>query len=196
MLERIAADSTRTDQERAEAFYNLGNAQFKQEKYPEALESYKNSLRMNPADQEAKYNYAYTKRLLQNSRTRIKTKIRTRTSRTAAVRIRIKTKTRIIIRTKTGSRTRAASNRINKTGRTVRMIPTRTDKIPTNSRRIPTSRTATTGSPANPAKTASPRKNRNGCWMRSRPRRTRPRRNSRRKPGSWYAAIKLVTNQF
>ena len=63
--ERIAADSTRTDQERAEAFYNLGNAQFKQEKYPEALESYKNSLRMNPADQEAKYNYAYTKRLLQ-----------------------------------------------------------------------------------------------------------------------------------
>lgn len=53
MLERIAADSTRTDQERAEAFYNLGNAQFKQEKYPEALESYKNSLRMNPADQEA-----------------------------------------------------------------------------------------------------------------------------------------------
>lgn len=92
MLERIAADSTRTDQERAEAFYNLGNAQFKQEKYPEALESYKNSLRMNPADQEAKYNYAYTKRLLQNSRTRIKTKIRTRTSRTAAVRIRIKTK--------------------------------------------------------------------------------------------------------
>ena len=64
MLERIAADSTRTDQERAEAFYNLGNAQFKQEKYPEALESYKNSLRMNPADQEAKYNYAYTKRLI------------------------------------------------------------------------------------------------------------------------------------
>ena len=68
MLERIAADSTRTDQERAEAFYNLGNAQFKQEKYPEALESYKNSLRMNPADQEAKYNYAYTKRLLDENK--------------------------------------------------------------------------------------------------------------------------------
>lgn len=67
MLERIAADSTRTDQERAEAFYNLGNAQFKQEKYPEALESYKNSLRMNPADQEAKYNYAYTKRLIDDN---------------------------------------------------------------------------------------------------------------------------------
>ena len=59
-----AADTLRTDEERAEAFYNLGNARFKQEQYREALESYKQSLRLNPADQEAKYNYAYTKRLL------------------------------------------------------------------------------------------------------------------------------------
>ncbi len=61
---QAAADSLRTDDERAEAFYNLGNAQFKQQKYREALESYKNSLRLNPSDMEAKYNYAYTKRLL------------------------------------------------------------------------------------------------------------------------------------
>ena len=52
------------DDERAQAFYNLGNAQFKQQKYKEALESYKQSLRLNPSDQEAKYNYAYTKRLI------------------------------------------------------------------------------------------------------------------------------------
>ena len=62
------ADTLRTDAERAEAFYNLGNAQFKQEQYKEALESYKQSLRFNPADEEAKYNYAYTKRLLQENR--------------------------------------------------------------------------------------------------------------------------------
>ncbi|HIY69516.1 MAG TPA: tetratricopeptide repeat protein [Candidatus Alistipes intestinigallinarum] len=61
---QAAADSLRSDTERAEAFYNLGNAQFKQQKYKEALESYKQSLRLNPADMEAKYNYAYTKRLL------------------------------------------------------------------------------------------------------------------------------------
>ena len=61
---QAAADSLRSDAERAEAFYNLGNAQFKQQKYKEALESYKQSLRLNPADMEAKYNYAYTKRLL------------------------------------------------------------------------------------------------------------------------------------
>ena len=38
-MRRAAADSLRTDEERAEAFYNLGNAQFKQQKYKEALES-------------------------------------------------------------------------------------------------------------------------------------------------------------
>ncbi len=63
-MTKSAADSLRSDTERAEAFYNLGNAQFKQQKYKEALESYKQSLRLNPSDMEAKYNYAYTKRLL------------------------------------------------------------------------------------------------------------------------------------
>ena len=63
-MTQAAADSLRSDTERAEAFYNLGNAQFKQQKYKEALESYKQSLRLNPSDMEAKYNYAYTKRLL------------------------------------------------------------------------------------------------------------------------------------
>lgn len=63
-MQRAAADTLRNDEERAEAFYNLGNAQFKQQKYREALESYKQSLRLNPSDMEAKYNYAYTKRLL------------------------------------------------------------------------------------------------------------------------------------
>ena len=63
-MQQAAADSLRADTERAEAFYNLGNAQFKQQKYQEALESYKQSLRLNPSDQEAKYHYAYTKRLI------------------------------------------------------------------------------------------------------------------------------------
>ncbi|WP_295991627.1 tetratricopeptide repeat protein [uncultured Alistipes sp.] len=65
-LARAAADTLRTDDERAEAFYNLGNAQFSQQKYKEALESYKQSLRLAPADMEAKYNYAYTKKLLED----------------------------------------------------------------------------------------------------------------------------------
>ncbi|MCM1151155.1 MAG: tetratricopeptide repeat protein [Alistipes sp.] len=65
-MARAAADTLRTDDERAEAFYNLGNAQFQQKKYKEALESYRRSLLLDPADMEAKYNYAYTKKLLEN----------------------------------------------------------------------------------------------------------------------------------
>lgn len=61
---QAAADTLRSDAERAEAWYNLGNARFKQQKYQEALESYRQSLRLNPDDMEAKYNYAYTKRLI------------------------------------------------------------------------------------------------------------------------------------
>lgn len=65
-LLRAAADSLRTAEERAMAHYNLGNAQFKQQKLKEALQSYKRSLLLNPADMEAKYNYAYTKKLLED----------------------------------------------------------------------------------------------------------------------------------
>lgn len=66
-MARAAADTLRTESERAEAFYNLGNAQFQQKKYKEALESYRRSLLLDPADMEAKYNYAYTKKLLQEN---------------------------------------------------------------------------------------------------------------------------------
>ena len=63
-MQRAAADTLRTTEERAWAYYNLGNAQFKQQKYKEALESYRQSLRLDPTDMETKYNYAYTKKLL------------------------------------------------------------------------------------------------------------------------------------
>lgn len=50
---------------KAKAYFNRGNAQFQQQKLSEALESFKESLRLNPADLEAKYNYAYTKKLIE-----------------------------------------------------------------------------------------------------------------------------------
>ncbi|MFR9497183.1 MAG: tetratricopeptide repeat protein [Rikenellaceae bacterium] len=61
----INVDSLATDADRADLYYNLGNSQFMQQKYKEALESYKSSIRINYEDQEAKYNYAYTKKLLE-----------------------------------------------------------------------------------------------------------------------------------
>lgn len=65
-LRAAAADSLRSAGDRAEAYFNMGNVQLSQQKLQEALESYKNSLRMNPSDEEAKYNYVYVKHLLQN----------------------------------------------------------------------------------------------------------------------------------
>lgn len=50
---------------RADAYYNLGNSYFQQEKYKEALEAFKNAMRLNPADTDAKFNYAYTKKKLE-----------------------------------------------------------------------------------------------------------------------------------
>ena len=51
-ITRAAADTLRTDADRAQAFYNLGNTQFQQKKYKEALESYRRSLLLDPDDME------------------------------------------------------------------------------------------------------------------------------------------------
>ncbi len=64
-MSKLAADSLRSGADRADAYYNLGNSQFHQQKLEEALESYKSSMRLNPADTAAKYNYALTKLLLE-----------------------------------------------------------------------------------------------------------------------------------
>ena len=65
LLQAAAADSLRTADERADAYYNLGNSQFVQQKLQEALKSYRQSLVLRPDDMEAKYNYALTKKLLE-----------------------------------------------------------------------------------------------------------------------------------
>lgn len=65
LLERAATDSLRTPLDRAEAYYNLGGVRFAQQKLEESLKSLRNSLRLNPQDEDAKFNYTYVKRLLE-----------------------------------------------------------------------------------------------------------------------------------
>ncbi len=48
--------------------YNEGNAQFKQRKFAEAVEAYKNALRKNPDDQQAKFNLAYAQKMLEQDK--------------------------------------------------------------------------------------------------------------------------------
>ena len=80
-LEAAAAfDTLRTfkmdDDTRSKSYYNLGNsllkagidsAQLAQKVLPQSIEAYKQSLRLNPADTDAKYNLAYAQKLLDKS---------------------------------------------------------------------------------------------------------------------------------
>ena len=45
----------------SDAYYNLGNTFMAQEKYAEAFESYKKSLKMNPKNEDARYNLEYAR---------------------------------------------------------------------------------------------------------------------------------------
>jgi len=59
-----SAEMSADRMEKARSFYNLGNALLKNNRVEESIEAYKNSLRLNPANPEAKYNLAYAQDLL------------------------------------------------------------------------------------------------------------------------------------
>lgn len=54
-----AAANNNDPQKQARAMYNMGNALLKSEKYQESIEAYKRSLRLNPDDENARYNLSY-----------------------------------------------------------------------------------------------------------------------------------------
>ncbi len=49
----------------ANVWHNAGNSLLESQKYGESIEAYKKSLRLNPSDQDTKYNLAYAKQKLQ-----------------------------------------------------------------------------------------------------------------------------------
>ena len=68
-ITRVLSDSTGTGipvSDASKAFHNLGNYSVSQKKWSEAVEAYKNSLRINPADMETKSNLAYAQKMLKN----------------------------------------------------------------------------------------------------------------------------------
>lgn len=50
------------------AFHNIGNVHMQAKEYEKAVESYKQALRNNPADEESRYNYALAKELLEKQK--------------------------------------------------------------------------------------------------------------------------------
>lgn len=68
LFEQIAADELLTKERRAEVLRNLGEGLFLQQNYEAALNSFRESLKLNPADREVKYNYILTKRIVDQKR--------------------------------------------------------------------------------------------------------------------------------
>jgi tetratricopeptide (TPR) repeat protein len=59
---------------KAQAFYNLGNAFFKKEKFKEAIEAYKRTLALDPRDEHAKWNLELALRKQQEQKDKDKDK--------------------------------------------------------------------------------------------------------------------------
>lgn len=59
-------DSIKTSDEKSNLFHNIGNYNLSQKKYQEAVDAYKNSLRIRPYDKETKSNLAYAQKMLKN----------------------------------------------------------------------------------------------------------------------------------
>ncbi len=55
-------DNARSKEDLAKVYHNLGNSLAKENKYEKAINAYKNSLRINPTDDETRYNLALTKK--------------------------------------------------------------------------------------------------------------------------------------
>jgi Ca-activated chloride channel family protein len=64
LLKNLSSDAHKTEAERAKLMHNLGNAQLQQKKYKESIDAYKQSLRLNPADDETRSNLAYAQSML------------------------------------------------------------------------------------------------------------------------------------
>ena len=58
-------DQTEDLESMAHIYHNMGNSLLEAQKYKESIEAYKNSLKLNPGDQDTKYNLAYAKQKLQ-----------------------------------------------------------------------------------------------------------------------------------
>jgi len=59
-------NSSRTGQQKAADYHNLGNSQMRKKDYQGAVDSYKESLRKNPSDSQTRYNLSEAMRQLQN----------------------------------------------------------------------------------------------------------------------------------
>jgi len=61
-----ALANAKTDEEKAKIYHNIGNSLLKAQKIKESIGAYEESLKLNPNDQETKYNLSYALNMLKN----------------------------------------------------------------------------------------------------------------------------------
>jgi tetratricopeptide (TPR) repeat protein len=61
-----AMANAKTDEQKAKIFHNVGNSLLKAQKIKESIGAYKEALKLNPNDQETKYNLSYALNMLNN----------------------------------------------------------------------------------------------------------------------------------
>jgi Ca-activated chloride channel family protein len=59
-----ALAKTKDPKTQAQLYHNIGNVHFDGKQYQESIDAYKHALRLNPNDDETKYNLAYAERML------------------------------------------------------------------------------------------------------------------------------------
>ena len=64
--EQLLADNPANGRRLAEVYHNLGNIQMQGKDYAKSVEAYKQSLRLNPKDDETRYKLALAQKLLKN----------------------------------------------------------------------------------------------------------------------------------
>ena len=63
--EGVGAMKALSPEDQAKTYHNLGNALLKEQKYPESIQAYKNALKVNPKDNDTRYNLAYAQSMIQ-----------------------------------------------------------------------------------------------------------------------------------
>lgn len=61
-----SASRSTDKKEQAQAFHNLGNSLIQSQQYGEAVDAYKKALKLNPGDDDTRYNLAYAQTMLRN----------------------------------------------------------------------------------------------------------------------------------
>lgn len=64
--ERVISSLTASKLLKAKAHHNIGNSFLKEKKYQDAIQAYKQSLRLEPNSYNTKYNLAYAQKMLEN----------------------------------------------------------------------------------------------------------------------------------